>query len=49
MKRTPLYDQHLAAGARMVEFAGFSMPVQYRSIVEEHNSVRREVGVFDVR
>jgi aminomethyltransferase len=48
MKRTPLYDEHVAAGARMVEFAGWEMPVQYRSIVEEHRRVRTHAGVFDV-
>jgi aminomethyltransferase len=48
MRRTPLYDEHVAAGARMVEFAGFEMPVQYASIVEEHLAVRTSCGVFDV-
>jgi len=47
-RRTPLYDEHVAAGARMVEFAGWSMPVQYRSILEEHQAVRRSAGLFDV-
>src|SRR3954466_595543 len=46
--RTPLYDAHLAAGARMVEFAGFEMPVQYAGIIEEHTAVRERVGMFDV-
>jgi aminomethyltransferase len=46
--RTPLYDWHVAQGARMVDFAGWSMPVQYTSIVEEHHAVRRAAGVFDV-
>ena len=48
MKRTPLYDEHVEAGARMVEFAGWDMPVQYRSIVEEHRAVRSGAGLFDV-
>jgi aminomethyltransferase len=48
MKRTPLYDEHVAAGARMVEFAGYEMPVQYASIIEEHLAVRKSCGVFDV-
>jgi len=48
MKRTPLYSEHVAAGARMVDFAGWEMPVQYRSIVEEHRAVRSAAGVFDV-
>jgi aminomethyltransferase len=46
--RTPLYDAHLAAGARMVEFAGWEMPVQYKGLLEEHAAVREEVGIFDV-
>jgi aminomethyltransferase len=48
MKRTPLHAEHLAAGARMVDFAGWEMPVQYRSIVEEHRAVRDGAGLFDV-
>jgi aminomethyltransferase len=48
LKRTPLYDRHVAAGARLVPFAGWEMPVQYAGIKEEHVAVRREVGVFDV-
>jgi aminomethyltransferase len=47
-RRTPLYDVHRRLGARMVEFAGFSMPVQYTSIVEEHRAVREAAGLFDV-
>jgi aminomethyltransferase len=47
-RRTPLYDDHLRAGARMVPFAGFDMPVQYAGVVEEHRTVRRAVGLFDV-
>jgi aminomethyltransferase len=46
--RTPLYDAHLAASARMVEFAGFDMPVQYQGLLEEHAAVRERVGIFDV-
>ena len=38
--RTPLYDTHIALGARMVEFGGWEMPVQYSGILEEHNAVR---------
>jgi aminomethyltransferase len=45
---TPLHDRHVARGARMVDFAGWDMPVQYTGIVEEHNAVRTAVGVFDV-
>ena len=47
-KKTVLYDTHVALGARMVEFAGYWMPVQYRGIIEEHKKVRRAVGIFDV-
>ncbi|MDR3214490.1 MAG: glycine cleavage system aminomethyltransferase GcvT [Azoarcus sp.] len=46
--RTPLYAEHLAAGARMVDFAGWSMPVNYGSQIEEHHAVRRDAGMFDV-
>jgi aminomethyltransferase len=46
--RTPLYDCHVAAGARMVDFAGWDMPVQYTSIIEEHQSVRSSAGLFDI-
>ncbi len=48
MKVTALYDTHLAAGARMVAFAGFQMPLCYSSISEEHLAVRQNVGLFDV-
>jgi aminomethyltransferase len=48
LKRTPLYDLHVKAGARMVPFGGWEMPVQYTSIVEEHRAVRGAVGLFDV-
>jgi aminomethyltransferase len=46
--RTPLHDWHVAHGGRMVDFAGWSMPVQYTSIAEEHNATRNAVGVFDI-
>ncbi len=45
---TPLYDSHLAAGARMVDFGGWDMPVNYGSQKEEHHAVRTDAGVFDV-
>jgi aminomethyltransferase len=48
MQRTPLRDFHAAHGARLVDFAGWEMPVQYRSILEEHKAVRRAAGLFDV-
>ena len=48
LRRTPLAETHRRLGARMVEFAGFEMPVQYRSILEEHAAVRERAGLFDV-
>ncbi|HEV8473784.1 MAG TPA: glycine cleavage system aminomethyltransferase GcvT [Methylomirabilota bacterium] len=48
LKRTPLYDAHVKAGARMVPFGGWEMPVQYTGIIEEHRAVRAAVGCFDV-
>lgn len=47
-KKTALYDKHLALGGRMVEFAGYSLPVQYSGIIEEHRAVRNSAGLFDV-
>ncbi len=46
--RTPLYDRHVALGARMVPFAGWEMPVQYDGVIPEHRAVRADCGVFDV-
>ena len=48
LKRTPLRDFHAAHGGRLVDFAGWEMPVQYKSILEEHKAVRRTAGLFDV-
>ncbi len=48
LRRSPLHDRHVAAGARLVPFAGWEMPVQYEGIRAEHLAVRRDVGVFDV-
>lgn len=48
MKQTALTDQHIALGAKMVEFAGYNMPVLYSGINDEHETVRKKVGVFDV-
>ncbi len=48
LKRTPLFDSHVSAKARLVDFGGWHMPVQYSSILEEHNAVRDGVGLFDV-
>ena len=47
-QRTPLYDLHVALGAKMVDFGGWDMPLHYGSQVEEHHQVRRDCGVFDV-
>src|SRR6202140_1719542 len=46
--RTPLFDWHQGHGARLVDFAGWDMPVQYTSIVEEHQAVRTAAGLFDI-
>lgn len=46
--RTPLYDAHLAAGGKMVDFGGWDMPINYGSQIEEHHQVRRHAGMFDV-
>lgn len=48
LKTTCLHDKHLALGAKMVEFGGFDMPIEYSSIIEEHNAVRHAAGIFDV-
>lgn len=48
LRRTPLYDLHKAAGARMVPFAGYEMPIQYSGIIAEHNATRTGAGLFDV-
>jgi aminomethyltransferase len=48
LQRTPLYEHHLQLGARLVPFAGFEMPVQYGSILDEHRAVRERAGLFDV-
>jgi aminomethyltransferase len=47
-KKTPLYDEHVKRGAKMVPFAGWLMPVQYTGIVDEHQAVRKNVGMFDI-
>lgn len=47
-RRTPLHDRHVAAGARLVDFAGWEMPVQYAGVREEHMAVRERAGIFDV-
>src|SRR3712207_2611112 len=48
LRRTPLYDEHKKAGARLVPFAGWEMPVQYEGVKAEHEAVRRNAGLFDV-
>ena len=47
MRRTPLYEAHRRANAKLVDFAGWEMPVHYGSQIEEHHAVRRDAGVFD--
>lgn len=47
-KKTPLYDVHVALGAKVIEFGGWMMPVQYTGIIEEHRAVRQAAGLFDV-
>jgi aminomethyltransferase len=48
LRRTPLFEQHVEAGAKLVEFAGWEMPVQYEGVREEHLAVREAAGIFDV-
>ncbi|MSP39886.1 MAG: glycine cleavage system aminomethyltransferase GcvT [Deltaproteobacteria bacterium] len=48
LKRTPLYSAHRRAGAKLVDFAGWEMPVQYQGVIDEHLAVRRRAGLFDV-
>src|SRR5437763_604964 len=48
LRRTPLYEQHVAAGARLVPFAGWELPVQYEGVIAEHRAVRTDAGLFDV-
>jgi glycine cleavage system T protein (aminomethyltransferase) len=48
MKRTPLYGSHLQLGAKLIDFGGWEMPVQYTSITEEHLNVRKAAGIFDI-
>lgn len=48
VRKTPLFDQHLLLGARMIEYAGWQLPVQYAGIAEEHLAVRQSAGLFDV-
>ena len=48
MKKTPLYDEHVKLGARMVPFGGWDMPVQYAGILKEHDHTRTQASVFDI-
>src|SRR5471030_2533552 len=48
LKKTPLHAEHVRLRARMVDFGGWSMPVQYTGIIEEHHAVRNQLGVFDI-
>src|SRR5437868_7919657 len=48
LKRTPLFEVHSSCNAKMVDLGGWDMPLQYSSILEEHNAVRNAVGIFDV-
>src|ERR1700719_1761209 len=47
-KKTPLYDEHVRLGAKMIPFGDWIMPVQYSGIIDEHQAVRKDVGVFDI-
>ena len=48
LTRTSLFQAHIAAGGKMVSYAGFEMPVTYAGLVEEHHAVRNDCGMFDV-
>jgi aminomethyltransferase len=48
MKQTPLYGRHQALGAKIIDFGGWAMPVQYSGILDEHKTVREAAGIFDV-
>ena len=48
MNQTPLYDRHVHAGARMIDFGGWAMPVQYAGVIEEHRATRKSAGLFDI-
>ena len=48
LKKTPLHDEHARLGAKLVDFGGWSMPVQYTGILDEHHAVRTSLGVFDI-
>jgi glycine cleavage system T protein (aminomethyltransferase) len=48
MKKTPLYERHIALGAKIIDFGGWAMPVQYSNVIEEHHATRMRAGLFDI-
>jgi aminomethyltransferase len=48
MKKTPLHDRHVALGAKIIDFGGWAMPVQYSNVIEEHHATRMKAGLFDI-
>ena len=48
MKKTPLYEHHLALGGKIIDFGGWAMPVQYTNVIDEHQTTRRKAGLFDI-
>jgi aminomethyltransferase len=48
MKKTPLHDRHIALGAKIIDFGGWAMPVQYSNVIEEHHATRMKAGLFDI-
>ena len=48
LKRTPFFDIHIANNAKIIPFAGYEMPIQYKGVIFEHNIVRNQLGIFDV-
>lgn len=48
MKKTPLYDRHAALNAKIIDFGGWAMPVQYTSVIEEHRATRSHAALFDI-
>ncbi|MFS8541913.1 MAG: glycine cleavage system aminomethyltransferase GcvT, partial [Tissierellales bacterium] len=47
-KKTPLYDEHVKLGGKIIDFAGWALPVQYEGLIKEHEAVRNNAGIFDV-
>ena len=48
MKKTPLYEKHVALNAKIIDFGGWAMPVQYTSVIDEHRATRNAAGLFDI-